>query len=661
MTFKNKLFALIAIFSAGFVISSLFAFATLNHVKVNGPLYQGIVQQKDLLADILPPPEYLIESYLISLQMAEADKTELPALIEKSRSLAKDFDDRRLYWSKELPDGEAKNLLIDKAYKPGKEFLDLQINQFIPALQRDDAADVEALRRQMTQKYLEHRAAIDELVKVATANSAAQEHDAAEVVQAKSTLSIAITTVFLLLGGGVSLWIMRDVMRQLGGEPAYAAEVVNKIAAGDLTVEVQTKVGDGNSMLAAIKGMASKLSQVIGEVRSSADGLSSASQQISSTSQSMSQTTNEQAASVEETSASIEQMAASIGQNSENATVTDKMAMQAAKQATEGGAAVKETVGAMKQIADKIGIIDDIAYQTNLLALNAAIEAARAGEHGKGFAVVAAEVRKLAERSQVAAHEIGDLASGSVGKAEQAGKLLDEIVPAINKTSEMVQEITAASEEQSSGAAQINIAMSQLSQTTQSNASATEELASTAEEMSSQAVQLQELVSYFKVGEGAGAAALVPAAHRANTTGAAIRGAVSGTITHPSVAAPLDADAQVITDAIKAHVAWKTKLRILSIEQGKCGDPAVVEKDNACSLGKWIHGDGQRLSGDDEFRQLCQEHAAFHSCAASIIRSVKQGATGEAKEMLAGQYAEISNKVIGTLNHMRGRCEPASA
>jgi methyl-accepting chemotaxis protein len=196
-------------------------------------------------------------------------------------------------------------------------------------------------------------------------------------------------------------------------------------------------------------------------------------------------------------------MSASISQNTENAKVTDGMAAKAAKEATEGGAAVKETVSAMKQIAGKIGIIDDIAYQTNLLALNAAIEAARAGEHGKGFAVVAAEVRKLAERSQVAAQEIGELAGDSVMQAETAGKLLDAMVPSINKTSDLVQEITAASEEQTAGVGQINTAMNQMNQITQQNASASEELAATAEEMSGQAEQLQELMAFFKLAGGA--------------------------------------------------------------------------------------------------------------------------------------------------------------
>ncbi|MDD1510302.1 methyl-accepting chemotaxis protein [Pseudomonas sp. CNPSo 3701] len=311
----------------------------------------------------------------------------------------------------------------------------------------------------------------------------------------------------LSLIGGVAIFISillgwlitRSLLKQLGGEPAYAAEVVTRIAEGDLRTQVVVKPNDTTSMLASISNMSARLTQIIAEVRSSADSLSSASEEISSTAQSMSQAASEQAASVEETSASMEQMSASIAQNTENARVTDGMASKAANEAGEGGQAVKDTVRAMKTIADKIGIVDDIAYQTNLLALNAAIEAARAGEHGKGFAVVAAEVRKLAERSQVAAQEIGEVAKNSVALAERAGTLLDEIVPSIAKTSDLVQEIAAASDEQSSGVGQISTAMNQLSELTQQNASASEELAATAEEMSGQAEQLQQLMDFFRL------------------------------------------------------------------------------------------------------------------------------------------------------------------
>ncbi len=284
-----------------------------------------------------------------------------------------------------------------------------------------------------------------------------------------------------------------------------AIAVLVEMEKGDLTKMVKGDYkGEMKDFKDTVNNTVEKLAQAISEVNTTTEALSSATTQVSSTAQSLSQASSEQAASVEETSASIEQMASSIQQNTENAKVADGMSAQGSTKAAEGGQAVNETVGAMKQIAKKIGIIDDIAYQTNLLALNAAIEAARAGEHGKGFAVVAAEVRKLAERSGVAAQEIGQLALNSVGMAEKAGRLLDEIVPATKKTADLVQEITSASEEQTVGVNQVNTAMSQLSQITQQNASASEELAATAEEMSSQATNLQEIMSFFNVGNGQG-------------------------------------------------------------------------------------------------------------------------------------------------------------
>jgi methyl-accepting chemotaxis protein len=357
--------------------------------------------------------------------------------------------------------------------------------------------------------------AMTALSRIKEANAKTASDDTTMLYATSRALILTVLGISVVIGVGLGLLISRSLTKQLGGEPDVAADIANKIAAGDLTVAVNVKSGDTTSLMAAMQAMVSKLTQIFGEVRGAVDALSSASEEISATAQSISQATSEQAASVEETSASIEQMSSSINQNTENAKVTDGMASQAAKQAVEGGGAVKETVAAMKSIARKIGIIDDIAYQTNLLALNAAIEAARAGDHGKGFAVVAAEVRKLAERSQIAAQEIGELASGSVEKAESAGKLLDQIVPAISKTSDLVQEIAAASSEQSSGVSQVNTAMGQLNQITQQNASASEELAATAEEMSGQAMQLQELMAFFKVDASATRAARAPTAARA--------------------------------------------------------------------------------------------------------------------------------------------------
>jgi methyl-accepting chemotaxis protein len=412
----------------------------------------------------------------------------------------------------------------------------------------------------------------------------------AKAYQNARVLMLTLGLAAVLLAVAAAFLVTRSILTQLGGEPAYAAQLLQTVADGKLDVEVKVKSGDDSSMLYAVYGMIErlkrvingqqrvveaanrgdfservdleglagfqkqmgeglnqlsettgssiedvkrtmralsegdltttidkdyqgafgemktyandtvfKLSAIITEVNTAAAALTTAAEQVAATSQSLSQGASEQAASVEETSASMEQMTASISQNTDNAKVTDTMASKAAGEAAEGGEAVKETVSAMKQIAMKISIIDDIAYQTNLLALNAAIEAARAGEHGKGFAVVAAEVRKLAERSQVAAQEISTVASGSVELAEKAGSLLDQIVPSIRKTSDLVQEISAASQEQSTGVSQINSAITQLSQTTQQAAAASEELSATAEEMNGQAGQLKDTMGFFKL------------------------------------------------------------------------------------------------------------------------------------------------------------------
>ncbi|QFY44978.1 methyl-accepting chemotaxis protein [Candidatus Methylospira mobilis] len=293
---------------------------------------------------------------------------------------------------------------------------------------------------------------------------------------------------------------VNDTLDAVIGPVNEVMRVLTAMERGDMTQSINEEYrGQLRQLRDIVNNTVDKLAQTIGQVVLASEALADATGEVSSTAQSLAQGASEQAASVEQTSSAVEQMSGSVMQNAENAKVTDGMANKAAKEASEGGGAVAQTVAAMKSIAGKIGIIDDIAYQTNLLALNAAIEAARAGDHGKGFAVVAAEVRKLAERSQVAAQEISELADSSVAMAEKAGHLLSEIVPSIAKTSDLVQEIAAASGEQTTGIGQINNAMTQLSQITQHNASASEQLAATAEDMSGQAGQLQKLMSFFSV------------------------------------------------------------------------------------------------------------------------------------------------------------------
>ena len=271
-----------------------------------------------------------------------------------------------------------------------------------------------------------------------------------------------------------------------------------QVAAGDLTI-VMNKRSEKDELIQSLSDMIKSTAGVITEFQIAANNISGSSQQMSSTSQQMSEGASQQASSAEEVSSSMEEMAANIQQNTENAQQTEKIAIAAADGISRINDASDQNLRYMQEIADKVSIIGEIARQTNILALNAAVEAARAGEHGKGFAVVAAEVRKLAERSQVSAVEIDTLTRNSVRATEESGKLLAAIAPEISKTAKLVQEIAAASIEQNSGADQVNNAIQQLNHVTQQNAAASEEMATSSEELAGQAQQLLEMISFFKI------------------------------------------------------------------------------------------------------------------------------------------------------------------
>ncbi|PKN08075.1 MAG: chemotaxis protein [Deltaproteobacteria bacterium HGW-Deltaproteobacteria-8] len=343
---------------------------------------------------------------------------------------------------------------------------------------------------------------------LAAADALAAHHKkVADGASSALTLSAALSKS-VALGGmiiGVLIAVILGVVltRSITRPVMQGVAFAKAMAEGDFTKTLNIDQKDEIGVLAAaLNDMVTRLRQVVADVRGATDNVASGSEELSASSESLSQGATEQAAAIEEVSSSMEQMSSNIKQNADNAQQTEKIALQASRDAQEGGVAVGKAVEAMKNIAEKIGIIEEIARQTNLLALNAAIEAARAGEHGKGFAVVAAEVRKLAERSGNAAGEISELSSSTVSISEKAGEMLTKLVPDIQRTAELVQEINAATGEQNSGAEQINKAIQQLDQVIQQNASASEEMASTSEELSSQAQQLQQTMGFFRVDDG---------------------------------------------------------------------------------------------------------------------------------------------------------------
>src|SRR5476649_1147045 len=346
--------------------------------------------------------------------------------------------------------------------------------------------------------------------------------EAARAIYSHSLRWIALLAVVsVLVCIVIATVITRGLLRQLGGEPAYAAAIAGRIAQGELDIEVVTRSGDDSSLLFAIKTMRDNLAAIVGKVRLGTESIATASTEIASGNRDLSQRTEQQAGSLEEVASSMEQLITAVRQNADNARQANLLAREASNVSEQGGKAVAEVVQTMglihassNKIVDIIGVIDSIAFQTNILALNAAVEAARAGEQGRGFAVVATEVRSLAQRSAAAAKEIKVLIDESVQQVDAGSKLVDlagatmkEIVDSVKRVTDIMSEINLASVEQTAGIEQINHAVMQMDDVTQQNAALVEEAAASASALQQQAASLAEVVSVFTLGAGAPAAA----------------------------------------------------------------------------------------------------------------------------------------------------------
>jgi methyl-accepting chemotaxis protein len=392
------------------------------------------------------------------------------------------------------------------------------------ANRNDEARDL--IRGASQKQYDEAAADLQKLVDI-NIEGGRQASDRGNVLYAQSRYWVIGTLAGITLFSiAVAMLLMRDVRSQLGGDPAYAAGIVRSIASGDLGVEVVTRPDDRQSLLFFMKEMRASLAGIVGQVRTGANAIASATTQIAAGNLDLSTRTEQQAGSLEETASSMEEMTSTVKQNADNAVRANQLAISAAQIAEQGGAVVTQVVDTMasinassRKVAEIIGVIDGIAFQTNILALNAAVEAARAGEQGRGFAVVASEVRNLAQRSAGAAKEIKALIGDSVGQVdmgtklvEQAGTTMHAVLESIRRVTDMMTEISSASSEQTSGIEQINQAVTQMDMVTQQNAALVEEAAAAATALQEQAEKLNQVVGFFKL-DGRAAPAVAGAGH----------------------------------------------------------------------------------------------------------------------------------------------------
>ncbi len=505
-SFRHRLLAL-----AGFNIIAvvLCVAAGFYSARQLTRISEGVGLSKDAVADILPPPMYLIEMRLVLSQLVEGSVSQVQGKAEIAR-LSKEYAERVAYWQQQpnVPDAVRKSLLGEQHHRAQAFIAEAKVVADMAG--RMGSEDLRLKIPEVNALYLAQRQSVDATVKTATSVADGSLHEFAAVVRHSQVVLAGVLVGSVLLSVLLFGLTIRSILQPLQA----SVKAVDRMATGDLNLVIAHHGRDEMTTLSrALASLQQSLTATVQVVQRNAEGVAQTSQLIASSNADLSDRTQRQAAALEQTAATMSQLSAGMGTNAEHAREAAELASGASQAASRSGTVMSEVVNSIsdiqassRQIGDIIGVIDSIAFQTNILALNAAVEAARAGEQGRGFAVVAAEVRTLAHRSGEAAREIKRLITGSGEQVERgtqlvaaAGQAMEETVSAIQRVEQIIRDIHTASREQSDGVVQVEQAVCQMDEGTQQNAALVHEGASTAAELSGQAQLLLASIDTFKL------------------------------------------------------------------------------------------------------------------------------------------------------------------
>lgn len=502
---RGKLWALMGV--SLFVSMVLLASSHFN-VRSSSSAAERVFTAKDVTADILPPPMYLIEARLLAARVLDGSLSVNQGTADFAR-VQREYEQRFAYWTANKPYGLERHLLGKQHESAQALLLVLRTRVFEP-LARGDAASAQAGLPAVDAAYEAHREAVDVTVSASLAFAEQQTvaYETAVDAVTRSNLIALLASTFLLIS--VFFWMVRHVWSSMGAEPHVLASLACAVASGDLRRQVRTD--HPRSVAGSLEAMRLRLREIVAATDESAREVVMAANQIAVGNHHLSERTQSLAHSVQEFHQSMKSLTDSVNAEAQVARSADELAVSASQVARLGGDAVAEVVlrmaditGSSRKITDIIAVINSIAFQTNILALNAAVEAARAGEQGRGFAVVASEVRSLAGRSAQASQEITGLIEASTRnvaagseQVDSAGNTMETIQERFREVSRLIELITESTVQQSGSIKGMMESVNSLDHLNQQNAALVEEAAASATSMQQQARVLAESVAVFK-------------------------------------------------------------------------------------------------------------------------------------------------------------------